>query len=537
MRVFIKENFNSLLAVAVLIVCVMMLMGTNEILAKIMPNISEVSLVSYEVEKFSCAYTGKEVKPAITKLVITDENNQLVTIKKDDIHEMEYFNNVKCGTAGVEVCVDGYRGTLKLNNAFRIRPDQVSGVKVIQENRESIMIQWEKVYGAEGYCIYKSLDSGATYTLLADIPSSDVFVYEDKEVALNASYTYYVTAYVKGTKELMEGKASENAIQYTPLETVVLTGVKNTAYNTNQVLWNPVPGAAGYLVYRNTTQTGEYTCIAELTDGTLSSYMDTTCDCGIDYFYYVKATQLVNAETIYGDASAVLSVKTAPNRVGLNGSGNETQVNLSWKQSTGAQGYEIYRSINSTSNFQLMTKLDKSILNWSESGLDKHTSYYYRIRPYCVVNGTTVYGSYSGIYEKEAVIVYDYAGGTGADVLRQYVGRPYVFGGTSPTRGWDCSYFVKWTYATHFGIELPRTTGEQVGCGTAVSLNNRATWQPGDLIFYKEKGVVSHVAVYLGNGQMIHALSSKWDTLIQDVDYYETWDRKTSIYCVRRVLN
>ena len=64
--------------------------------------------------------------------------------------------------------------------------------------------------------------------------------------------------------------------------------------------------------------------------------------------------------------------------------------------------------------------------------------------------------------------------------------------------------------------------------------------KPGDLIFWSKDGTdegVYHVAIYIGNGQMIHALSSKYDTLIQGVDYYERWDSKTSLYCVKRIFN
>ena len=111
-----------------------------------------------------------------------------------------------------------------------------------------------------------------------------------------------------------------------------------------------------------------------------------------------------------------------------------------------------------------------------------------------------------------------------------------MFGGTSPTKGWDCSGFVQYVYKKHFGVTLPRTSGEQAGRGTTVSKNSRSTWKPGDLLFYKQNGRVSHVAIYLGNGQMIHALNPKYDTLIQGVDYYENWDPKTTLYCIKRIF-
>ena len=84
----------------------------------------------------------------------------------------------------------------------------------------------------------------------------------------------------------------------------------------------------------------------------------------------------------------------------------------------------------------------------------------------------------------------------------QFEGYPYVWGGSSPSTGFDCSGFVQYVYA-HFGINLPRTTFEQVICGTPVSLNNI---KPGDLVFeFGSSEGPNHVGIYIGNGQMIDA--------------------------------
>lgn len=85
-----------------------------------------------------------------------------------------------------------------------------------------------------------------------------------------------------------------------------------------------------------------------------------------------------------------------------------------------------------------------------------------------------------------------------ADYAVQFVGNPYVYGGTSLTNGADCSGFVQSVYA-HFGYSLSRTAASQAGDGVAVSLDNL---QPGDLIFYHGYG---HVAIYIGGGQVVHA--------------------------------
>ena len=87
-----------------------------------------------------------------------------------------------------------------------------------------------------------------------------------------------------------------------------------------------------------------------------------------------------------------------------------------------------------------------------------------------------------------------------ANYACNFVGNPYKFGGTSLTNGTDCSGFTKAVYA-HFGISLPRDSYSQRSCGTEVSYANA---QPGDIICY-----AGHVALYLGNGQIVHASTER----------------------------
>lgn len=99
-----------------------------------------------------------------------------------------------------------------------------------------------------------------------------------------------------------------------------------------------------------------------------------------------------------------------------------------------------------------------------------------------------------------------------ADYAVQFVGNPYVYGGTSLTNGADCSGFVQSVYK-HFGYSLPRTAASQAGAGRTVSVDSL---QPGDLLFYHGYG---HVAIYIGGGQVVHASNKKTGIKISNYNY------------------
>ena len=136
-------------------------------------------------------------------------------------------------------------------------------------------------------------------------------------------------------------------------------------------------------------------------------------------------------------------------------------------------------------------------------------------------DNTVDYDSYS---ESSSSSSSSSSSGSGSSVVNyatQFVGNPYVWGGTSLTNGADCSGFVQSVYA-NFGVSLPRTSYEQQNAGTEVSY---ADAQPGDLICYG-----GHVAIYMGNGQIVHASNSRDGIKISDNVAYRT------ITSVRRLV-
>ena len=108
-----------------------------------------------------------------------------------------------------------------------------------------------------------------------------------------------------------------------------------------------------------------------------------------------------------------------------------------------------------------------------------------------------------------------------AEYALQFVGNPYVYGGTSLTKGADCSGFVMSVYA-NFGVSLPHSSAADRRQGYAV--DGIANAQPGDLVCYS-----GHVALYIGNGQIVHAANSKKGIIVSNADYKK-------ILAVRRIF-
>ncbi|SFR83475.1 C40 family peptidase [Anaeromicropila populeti] len=131
--------------------------------------------------------------------------------------------------------------------------------------------------------------------------------------------------------------------------------------------------------------------------------------------------------------------------------------------------------------------------------------------------GTAIKQTYGEAYSSVGSDIAAYA--------MQFVGNPYVWGGTSLTNGADCSGFIQSIYR-NFGYTIPRTSRQQVYAGSGVSVSQL---QAGDLLFYTRNGTVNHVAMYIGGGKVVHASNPEDGIKISNYNY-------RTIYAVRRII-
>ena len=118
------------------------------------------------------------------------------------------------------------------------------------------------------------------------------------------------------------------------------------------------------------------------------------------------------------------------------------------------------------------------------------------------------------------------------DFAKQYLGYSYVYGGTTPSGGFDCSGFVYYVFNS-CGYSISRSCTTQAQTGTAVS---KSELQPGDIVFFNNtsSGAIGHVGIYIGGGNMVHAANPRRGVVIDTINsgYYNTY-----YYSARRIAN
>lgn len=494
----------------------------------------EVALKSYTFKNGTeYTYTGAQIKPVIKSVVVDvthkDQSGTPKTITKTvtSFKTVSYKDNVSIGTGYVIVTIEGK----KVEIPFSIRFGKVTSLKTEPISYKTIKLKWNKVPGAAGYIVYRSIDKSGGFKQIKTVRSGSTTSFKNTGLTLGTTYYYKVRPYRVSEGTTQYGENSKVVSQKAQPATPVITGFWRVNYQTIKVSWGKVSGADGYRVYRSNSPNGEYKRIATIRKKDRLYYNDTGRKCGIKYYYKIRAYKTSGIKKIYSDASKYKVARTVPNRTQFNEETTSwySSAELHWDKAKGATGYVMYRSKSAKSGYKLVkTITNGKTTKWTNTGLNGSTKYYYKIKPYRVVKGKKVYSYFSKVYTKYLVPK------KLSTLIKKYEGTRYRFGGNTP-KGWDCSGFVQW--ATYYlkGKKIGRTAGDQARGGKYVNKNKMSTWKPGDVLVYKRNGGgVSHVGLYIGGGKMMHALNSRYDTIIQDVDYYERWDGGNYLAAVRR---
>ncbi len=265
-------------------------------------------------------------------------------------------------------------------------------VKVVKEAYNSLKISWTANINADGYEVYRSTDPaqlGSRVKTIAD-PATLQFT---NGVTTGTEYYYTVRPYitVEGApagsvyREPVSGKAELNKVK----------GVKATVqgYAAVQLKWNKVDGANGYEIWRSTSKNKGYKKIKTVKRGTVLTFKNTGLKTGTKYFYKIKAYRGSAVSAFSGIVNATPKLAAVK---GFKAVAGKNKVTVSWKKVNGANGYVVYRAAKKNGAYKAVKTVKKGVtVKFVNKGLKKGKVFFYKVRPYRMVNGKKVFGNYT----------------------------------------------------------------------------------------------------------------------------------------------
>ncbi len=279
---------------------------------------------------------------------------------------------------------------VKATCTITVIPQKPTSPKAASASYNSIKISWSAVSGATGYAVYRSKSSANSFSRLATIAS---VCYTDTSLDTGTTYYYKIYAYktVNGSNKY---SAASDTVSAVPTLGVPVPKAASASYNSIKISWPAVSGATGYVVYRYYPSTQAY---KKIKTTTAASYTDTSLTTGTTYQYRVKAYRTVNKISVFSATSALASAYPKPATPGsfTAARASSSSIKLSWKAVTGATGYEVYRATFSTGTYSLVKTT--SSLSYTNTGLTKNKTYYYKVRAYTKVGDKKIYGAYTTV--------------------------------------------------------------------------------------------------------------------------------------------
>ncbi len=348
------------------------------------------NLVNCQVDSVNNqVYTGKEIKP---KVIVRYKNTIL---KEGRDYNVSYQNNIKVGTAIVEITSAGGEYGGETTAYFNIVPPKTTGLKSTNQTTSSVTLNWAKTPESTNYEIYKYNDSSKKWEKVGSTAQTS---YEVKKLKEGTKYKFKVRAYKTISGKAYYGSYSEGIQSTTKVSNPSkVKGLKAKKQTTTSVTlnWSKATGATGYEIYKYNTSKKKWEKVGSTTK---TSYEVKKLKEGTKYKFKVRAYKTVSGKKYYGLYSEGIQSTTKvsnPSKVkGLKAKKQTTtSVTLNWSKATGATGYEVYKYNSSKKKWEKVGSTTKT--SYEAKKLKEGTSYKFKVRAYKTVSGKKYYGSYS----------------------------------------------------------------------------------------------------------------------------------------------
>lgn len=206
------------------------------------------------------------------------------------------------------------------------------------------------------------------------------------------------TADITVTTEDGQKRAScKVTVKGTKPDQTVITKTQTWGYNAAKVSWDKVYGADGYRIYRAASKNGTYQYVTQISNGSTTSYVNTGLTTGKTYYYKVRAYRTVNGSKVFGTMAEAKSVKPVPRTAVISKvTAGSKQAKVTWNKVNGASGYRLYYKTSQDGSWKYVTQIGQgSTTSYTQKGLKKGQTVYYKMRAYRTVGKEKIFGAYS----------------------------------------------------------------------------------------------------------------------------------------------
>ncbi|MBV7504827.1 InlB B-repeat-containing protein [Bacillus sp. sid0103] len=284
---------------------------------------------------------------------------------------------------------------------FVKNPGLPKGFKVIGSSTFGVKLAWDKVDGADGYEVVSSTTPNGPFNMSSQ--PGDVNTLHANYYTPGKTIYFKIRALNHVGDQIVYGPFSEELSGKTVFQGVSNVKITSTSYDTATLTWTRSSSAGkyeGYEVLRSTSPNGTYKVVGTVYFGQPTKYTDKGIATGTTYYYKVRAVETMMSVSYSSPLSSPVSttpVLPAVKSVKATATGYQSAT-VSWYDTPGATGFEIYRGSTSTGTFTLVKSYtNNNTKSFSDSKLTTGKPVYYKVRAVRVVNGKKVFGPYTTV--------------------------------------------------------------------------------------------------------------------------------------------